>query len=84
MACMAQILTQEPICKPPSISSLTQLTHGPLINMLNYGDNTCPPGFGNDNSKTTSPLHLPVDASLKHTTTAMEDTTSLQLAPRRM
>src|SRR6185503_19304656 len=49
------------------------------LTLLIYGDNTCPPGFGNDNSKTTSPLHLPVDASLKRTTTAMEDTTSLQL-----
>ena len=30
--------------------------------LLIYGDNTCPPGFGNDNSKTTLPLHLPVNA----------------------
>ena len=28
---------------------------------LIYGDNTCPPGFGNDSSKTNPSLHLPVN-----------------------
>ena len=58
---MGQMLTQEPIRKPSSISSLSPTHSRPL---LIYGDNTCPPGFGNDNSKTTLPLHLPVDISL--------------------
>ena len=85
MAYVAQTLTQEPIYKPSSISYFKHIllsTHNLIL--LIYGDNTCPPGFGNDNSKTTSPLHLPVDASLKRTTTAMEETMSLQLAPLRM
>ena len=30
--------------------------------LLIYGDNTCPPGFGNDSSKTNLSLHLPVNA----------------------
>ena len=30
--------------------------------LLIYGDNTCPPGFGNDSSKTNPSLHLPVNA----------------------
>ena len=29
--------------------------------LLIYGDKTCPPGFGNDSSKTNSSLHLPVN-----------------------
>ena len=36
---MAQMLTQELIRKPPSISSLSPTHSGPLINLLNYGDN---------------------------------------------
>ena len=32
------------------------------LTLLIYGDNTCPPGFGNDNSKTNPSLHLPVNA----------------------
>ena len=30
--------------------------------LLIYSDNTCPPGFGNNNSKTTPSLHLAVNA----------------------
>src|SRR6185295_7021289 len=32
------------------------------LTLLIYGDNTCPPGFGNDSSKTNPSLHLPVNA----------------------
>ena len=40
----------------PNLIAAHQLT------LLIYGDNTCPPGFGNDNFKTTPLLHLPVNA----------------------
>ena len=36
-------------------SSKAILTYGPSPAWPNYGDNTCPPGFGNDNSKTIWP-----------------------------
>ena len=42
-------------CFKPILLSAYKLT------LLIYGDNTCPPGFGNDNSKTTPLLHLPVN-----------------------
>ena len=63
MAHAAQMLTQEPIfqvflvfCFKPILLSAHKLI------LLIYGDNTCPPGFGNDSSKTNQSLHLPVNA----------------------
>ena len=63
MAHVAQMLTQEPIYKPSSISCFKPilLSSHKLI-LLIYSDNTCPPGFGNDSFKTTPSLHLPVNA----------------------
>ena len=63
MAYVAQMLTKEPIYKPSSISCFKPIllsTHKLIL--LIYGDNTYPPGFGNDSSKTTPSLHLPVNA----------------------
>ena len=56
MAHVAQMLTQEPIYKSSSSSALSPSC------LLIYGDNTCPPGFGNDSSKINPSLHLPVNA----------------------
>ena len=42
-------------CFKPILLSAHKLT------LLIYGDNTCPPGFGNDSSKTNPSLHLPVN-----------------------
>ena len=55
MANVAHMLTQEPIYKPSSISCFMPiLLSAHKLTLLIYGDNTCPPGFGNDNSKTTN------------------------------
>ena len=63
MAYVAQMLTQEPIYKPSSIFCFKpNLLSAHKLILLIYGDNTCPPGFGNDSSKTNSSLHLPVNA----------------------
>ena len=63
MAHVAQMPTQELIlqafltfCFKPNLISAHKLT------LLIYGDNTCPPGFANDNSKTILLLRLPVNA----------------------
>ena len=63
MAHVAQMLMQEPIYKTSSIFCFKPilLSANKLI-LLIYGDNTCPPGFGNDNSKITPLLHLLVNA----------------------
>ena len=63
MAYVAQMLTQEPIYKPSSIFCFKPiLLSAHKLILLIYGDNTCPPGFGNDSSKTNPSLHLPVNA----------------------
>ena len=62
MAHVAQMLTQEPIYKPSSIFCFKPiLLSAHKLILLIYGDNTCPPGFGNDSSKTTPSLHLPIN-----------------------
>src|SRR4026207_386134 len=63
MAYVAQMLPQEPIYKPSSIFCFKPiLLSAHKLILLIYGDNTCPPGFGNDNSKTNPSHHLPVNA----------------------
>ena len=63
MAHVAQMLTQEPIYKPSLIFCFNPiLLSAHKLILLIYGDNTGPPGFGNDSSKTIPSLHLPVNA----------------------
>ena len=63
MANVAQTLMQEPIYKPSSIFCFKPiLLSAHKLTLLIYGDNTCPPGFGNDNFKTNPSHHLPVNA----------------------
>ena len=63
MAHVAQMLTQEPIYKSSSIFCFKPiLLSAHKLILLIYGDNTCPPSFGNDSSKTNLSLHLPVNA----------------------
>ena len=63
MAHVAQMLTQEPIYKHSSIFCFKPiLLSAHKLILLIYGDNACPPGFGNDSSKTNPSLHLPVNA----------------------
>ena len=84
MAHVAQMLTQEPIYKPPSIFCFKPiLLSAHKLILLIYGDNTCPPGFGNDSSKPIRRFIFPL-MLIKHTATTKEDAMSLQLAPRRM
>src|SRR6185436_11833171 len=62
MAHVAQMLTQEPIYKSSSIFCFKPiLLSAHKLILLIYGDNTCPPGFGNGSSKTNPLLHLPVN-----------------------
>ena len=48
-----------------------------LLAKLIYGDNTCPPCFGNDNSKTIFTVTFSFRCQLKYTTSTAEDVTSL-------
>ena len=63
MAHVAQMLMQEPIYKSSSVFCLKPiLLSAHKLILLIYGDNTWPPGFGNDSSKTNPSLHVPVNA----------------------
>ena len=92
MAHVAQMLTQEPIYKPSSIScfkpillsahKLTLLIYGDKLTLLIYGDNTCPLVLAMIVPKPLCRFIFPL-MFIKHTATTKEDATSLQLAPHR-